>query len=619
MKKKTFARFLTLALCLTSLAYSAAAFEPETPETAAEIAVTDDELALAEDVQYAARPAENDETLGKLIYFNNGETVVNDSNIVVKGLAADTETVDGYYVHSINTMDTVFNGGTYGSYIVPNGEAFTDAEGNALNGTLTVCVEMFNALPAETSPNYRGFFESVLPNPNIAGWQPWQNVYTKYDSQNAYVQQWNTLKFSYDASATLIGFGKAGSTDPDKMYVRSVYVYYVADAEKPAETDAELGELIYFNNGKEEITTSNITVKGLVTASAVVDGYYTHSINPSDTVFNGSDTYPYVVVVPKSGSTVFTDAQGKELNGTLTVCIELYNSFPKDDSVAPYRGFLPMINPDPCRETFVQWSAAGNAYVSWDYQQNAKNSEWNTLKLSQNTTASLLGFIKAGKADPDKMHVRSVYVYYKPALTEAIIKTADSYSVRTADPSGIRFGGFIEAKTMLASDECGFIIARGDQIAANNYDADTEVRISGEVTDSTSSSGNFTALTQNGLKLVGVRNYVKDATINKLVAADEGKTPFGDYEKDGFYFTGVVTNLDGSYTNAQDGIKYAHRYNAPLVARTYVKVGSSYFYGECRETSLYDVVSNLVENDSDTCEQNKEYFDKICNEADNKA
>ena len=76
MKKKTFARFLTLALCCASLAYSAAAFEPETPEAAAEIAVTEDELALAGDVQYAARPAENDETLGKLIYFNNGETVV---------------------------------------------------------------------------------------------------------------------------------------------------------------------------------------------------------------------------------------------------------------------------------------------------------------------------------------------------------------------------------------------------------------------------------------------------------------------------------------------------------------------------------------------------------------
>ena len=65
-----------MALCCASLAYSAAAFEPETPEAAAEIAVTEDELALAGDVQYAARPAENDETLGKLIYFNNGETVV---------------------------------------------------------------------------------------------------------------------------------------------------------------------------------------------------------------------------------------------------------------------------------------------------------------------------------------------------------------------------------------------------------------------------------------------------------------------------------------------------------------------------------------------------------------
>ena len=89
MKKKTFARFLTLAICCTSLAYSAAAFEPETPEAAAEIAVTEDELALAGDVQYAARPAENDETLGKLIYFNNGETVVTE----IQSLAVISVTV----------------------------------------------------------------------------------------------------------------------------------------------------------------------------------------------------------------------------------------------------------------------------------------------------------------------------------------------------------------------------------------------------------------------------------------------------------------------------------------------------------------------------------------------
>lgn len=84
-EEKTFARFLTLALCLTSLAYSAATFEPETPETAAEIAVTDDELALAENVQYAARPVETDETL---IYFNNDREsdTLNGSLMSVVGL-----------------------------------------------------------------------------------------------------------------------------------------------------------------------------------------------------------------------------------------------------------------------------------------------------------------------------------------------------------------------------------------------------------------------------------------------------------------------------------------------------------------------------------------------------
>ena len=192
-------------------------------------------------------------------------------------------------------------------------------------------------------------------------------------------------------------------------------------------------------------------------------------------------------------------------------------------------------------------------------------------------------------------------MYYNPLL----VKTINPNSVRITEPSGIRFCGFIETQTKLVADECGFIIARGDQIT----NANEEVRFTGKITDSTSET--FTATNKDGLKMIGARSYVKNTETDKLEQAFDGKTPFGSYEKDGFYFTGVVIKLDGSYTNAKNNTKYAHRYNAPLVARAYVKIGSSYLYGECVETSLLDVISYLKDNEEETYNKNKNYFDGI--------
>lgn len=77
MKKNAFARLLALALCMTAFAWNIAAFEPETPENADEIAISEN-AALAEEAQYAEKPASMSAEFGKLVYFNNG----NDSDFV---------------------------------------------------------------------------------------------------------------------------------------------------------------------------------------------------------------------------------------------------------------------------------------------------------------------------------------------------------------------------------------------------------------------------------------------------------------------------------------------------------------------------------------------------------
>lgn len=160
-----------------------------------------------------------------------------------------------------------------------------------------------------------------------------------------------------------------------------------------------------------------------------------------------------------------------------------------------------------------------------------------------------------------------ISVYGKPA--DFAVQTSEKNSIRINGNSGIRFGGFVSAKTLLNADECGFIIARGDLLNAKGLASEEEVKIASVTEEKT--DGSFTAATENGLKLVGARNYRKD-DFNKLTASDDGSTPFGEtYDAQGFWFTGVLVSLENSYTNADDGKTYAHRYNVPFAARAYVK------------------------------------------------
>lgn len=208
--------------------------------------------------------------------------------------------------------------------------------------------------------------------------------------------------------------------------------------------------------------------------------------------------------------------------------------------------------------------------------------------------------------------VYEVSVYGKPA--EFAVETSEKNSIRISGKSGIRFGGFVSAETLLNTDECGFIIARGDILNAKGYIAEEEVKIASVTKEK--EDGSFTAVTTNGLKLAGARNYRKDE-LNKLTASDDGSTPFGEnYGSQGFWFTGVLVNLESSYTNTDDGKTYAHRYNVPFAARAYVKIGSNYYYGTCRTASLAETAQRIKETGGDTYTQNQAYIDNILAQAD---
>lgn len=180
------------------------------------------------------------------------------------------------------------------------------------------------------------------------------------------------------------------------------------------------------------------------------------------------------------------------------------------------------------------------------------------------------------------------------AFTPEEPKTSDKNSIRVSgEKTGIRFGGFVGAGTHNAASEYGFLVARGD----NSYwmVADEDLMIKNITTDNEYS---FTGTTEAGEKFVGGRNYIKGGDSNKFVFTDGGETPFGSYGSAGYYFTAVMVGLDSPYTVTEDGVKttYQTRYRVPIVARSYVKVGENYYYGECQTASMKDVAAHLLNN-----------------------
>jgi len=590
--------FSLAALCLV-FSLGAFAFEAETPEGAAE-RTWPVASSLLDDAVYGEKPAESTDD-GVLIFFDNGnpDDLINNGGIALQGVTGDPYVTDGYYTRSINTGDTPFQGETFGPCIVASdGISFKDADGKSLNGKLTVCVEIYNS-----TTSAKIFHTAVKPQPTTDGeWKLWAKVYTKWGAVRAEASSWSTMKFTYDTSANTLCMGR-NAWDYNGSHIRSVYVYYAPAtvyAEKPAE-NTDYGKLIYFDNGNgsDKVNLSNITLGGLLSTLDTTDHTYTRSINTGDTIFAGNT---FGVYVSASGET-FTDADGNALDGELTVCVELYNS------ASGLKNYYDIQK--PAADGWTEWC---NVYTNWR-KTGVEPGAWTTLTLTRDTSATLLGFAR-DSWDPNNSNVRAVYVYYK-ASEPPVIATADKYSIRTATPAGIRFGGFVSVTTLKNADECGFILARGDILEKNGFTAEDEVKIAaGSLSDK--SNGSFAAATANGLKLAGARNYVNDGTVNKLIESADGKTDFGDYGVQGYSFTSVAINLDNGYTHA-DGTQYAHRYNVPLTARVYVKIGDTYYYGACVTKSIKEVAETIKAAGGDAYTANKEYIDTILDEADKTA
>ncbi len=601
MKKNAFARLLALALCMTAFAWNIAAFEPETPENADEIAISEN-AALTEEAQYAEKPASMSAEFGKLVYFNNGNDsdFVNDLNLTLKGLSETDTAVNGFHAHLLCAAGTTEDKVSlpYLAVVSQDGESITDADGNELNGTLTLCVDLYN----NTELGYT--FQRLLFSPKDGysklNYSSNKDTYFKWDNVAPTAKAWSTLQHSVTTPVNSIGFMKSSITELANMFIRSVYVYYAPTpvyAEKPAETNENYGTLVYFDNGNEsdKINLANITVKGLTSDLTSMDGYVTRMLdeNAKSLLFNGN-TYG---VVATSDNESFKFANGTAFpDGNITICLDIYDN-------TSDKGFRGVILPKPADTSWKEWCGF---YTSWE-DSTAFSGKWTTLHYTYNTGAHTLGLARTSTSR-DELYIRSVSVYYNAG--SVAVKTSDRNSIRTSGSAGIRFGGFVPAATLSDADEVGFLVARGDLLADKGLTPADEIQVSGTVTEKT--DGAFTVKTSGGITLVGAKNYVKGGK-NKTVEVSDGSTPFGDYGEQGSYFTGVVTSLDNGYT--KNGTTYANRYDVPLTARAYVKIGSLYFYGDCSTKSVKEVAESIKKAGGAAYTANSEYIDNIIESA----
>lgn len=182
------------------------------------------------------------------------------------------------------------------------------------------------------------------------------------------------------------------------------------------------------------------------------------------------------------------------------------------------------------------------------------------------------------------------------AFTPEEPSTSDKNSIRViAKSTGIRFAGFASAAMHNAASEYGFLATRADN-GIDAATADKYLVLPDAFGDTESVIFSGTTDNEMEIKFVGGRNYIKGGALNKTVLTDDGETPFGSYGKPGWYFTVLMVGVDQPYT--WHDVTYATRYRVPIVARSYVKIGDTYFYGESKVASMKDVAERLLANEN---------------------
>lgn len=154
-------------------------------------------------------------------------------------------------------------------------------------------------------------------------------------------------------------------------------------------------------------------------------------------------------------------------------------------------------------------------------------------------------------------------------------RTLDVASIRTSEPQGMRFAGYVSTHTvdLFEADEYGFIVAADDCFVNGDY---SELKFN-ESNQSSARVGN------SNYRYISAPAYVRNSEINvgELLTGKSAAELFTTLKSytldDGYYFSAILTNIPASH------------YRDRIVARTYVKINGEYVYGEAVVRSIYEI------------------------------
>ena len=413
----------------------------------------------------------------------------------------------------------------------------------------------------------------------------------------------------------------------------------ISYAEKPAQYDATRGILVFFDNGNAT-DAENLTNAKLVgyTGTAVADGYHAWDMNKAEAFQASAEHRAFGLYTgdPDAEVTYTTIgyADGSAMNGKLIFLAETYSNHDVESNM--YRGAVNN------RDDVNTWGTDkdefyGTVRTDWGFGAVIPSCDWGIAEnnITICDTLSFVGLYRQASAS-NRYRFRSVYMYYMPTnnvklyvngtLSEIIdlgtatewtvVAPADTNlvwtdaegnlygagdkapagtvlstmekapysiqktSIRTTDPNGIRFAGFVTNAMKNVVDEYGFVIARKNIIP--------------NVEDVVFGAEN----TVHGIAYAKGTN--RDIVyIDASESTEEAKRLFGEnaFDVNGWYFTGVLKGVPMEASALQED----------LVARTYYKIGDKYYYGD----AIFDSIYKVAERVRDSYQEIPEYIQQV--------
>ena len=339
-----------------------------------------------------------------------------------------------------------------------------------------------------------------------------------------------------------------------------------AIAEAPEAENETLGKLVYFNNfsGTSDFTNLlNLSVKCASEPSVLQNKYGVYGTTTFYSDHFGS-AVAGIELVPSDAHDYWTFTNGKKAAGEFFIVAEIAMS---DESRRVNNIFY-----NGTDEYGVGWNGSADYYRT-NWAGPNVGTEFTVWTPADHPTAvsSINRWGIGAITGNNKIFFHSIAVYYKEKLAdEGAPLSFDKASVRTTGNTGFRVAAYLDDDQRAAADEYGFLIAVDDTL-----DGEAAAKLVFNAAHDAKGTN------EAGIKYVSGVNYnSNDGT--DLIYATNGAF-IGRADLDGTFFTAVITGIKDTF------------YNIDFAIRPYLVKDGVTLYGKTITRSMYSAAKAVAD------------------------